>query len=194
MTLKTEKFEEMLSVELTRELAPQRGKALAAFRAELAAEKLAAEQAAAAPAVAGTIKRAEEGKKGWLGGNKQVSRKEMWFWASVPSVAAACVAVMVTLQLAGPRQGGTGTEVARTTAGKAGGTIVVNAPQVREVNQLEVTQKSTGEVVMNNDKPMQPFREQTTRQTQWFDPVDKASYKVIEQPVEKVGYQEITPF
>jgi hypothetical protein len=185
MTLKAEKFEEVLSAELTRELEPQRGKALAAFRAELAAER-----AAEARAVAGSIARVTgDGKGTWLRGNKQISRKEMWFWASVPSLLAACVAVVVTLQLAGPRGGGIGTSA--RAAGKSGGTIVVNAPQVE---QTVVTRQARGDVILANDKAMQLTQEQTIRETKWKDPVEKASYRVIEQPVEKVGYQEITPF
>jgi hypothetical protein len=114
----------------------------------------------------------------------------MWFWASVPSLIAACVAVVVTLQLAGPRGRGTGI-LQPMAAGKSGGTIVVDSPQVE---QVVVTRQDRGDVVLANDKPVQPIREQTTRQTQWFDPVDKASYRVTEQPAEKVGYQEVTPF
>src|SRR6187399_2293660 len=81
MTLKAEKFEELLTRELSASLEPQRGKALAAFRAHLATE-------AERPAIAGSLKDEEA--------RKNISRKEFWFWSCVPSLAAACLAVAVT--------------------------------------------------------------------------------------------------
>jgi len=78
MTLQNEKFEEIVSRQLAAELEPQRGKALAAFRAQMTAE-------AAAPAAI-PISR---------GGGR--SKKMMALWAGAPSLLAACVAVVVTL-------------------------------------------------------------------------------------------------
>jgi hypothetical protein len=82
MTLKAEKFEELLSQELSSQLEPQRGKALAAFRAQTLEQQ---------PMIAGT-----------LVPPRDISRGETWFWASVPTLAAACLAVVVTLKLFTP--------------------------------------------------------------------------------------------
>ena len=93
MTLQNEKFEELLSRQLTAELEPQRGKAAAAFQAQLAAEKAEREAERAARAVAGGSKKREA----WA--RQEVSGRAMWFWAGVPSLVAAGLAIVVTLHL-----------------------------------------------------------------------------------------------
>jgi hypothetical protein len=96
MTLQNEKFEELIAQQLARELDPQRGKAAAAFQAQVAAE--AAERAAEEQArcIAGGSKNRES----WA--RREVSRRGLWFWMGVPSLIAACLAVVVTLPYAGP--------------------------------------------------------------------------------------------
>jgi hypothetical protein len=103
MTLQNEKFEELLARQLAAELEPQRGRAVAAFKAQLAAE--AAEREARV--VAGGSKRMES----WA--QREVSRAGVWFWAGVPSLVAACLAVVLTLQLTSrPVAPGPGNELA----------------------------------------------------------------------------------
>ena len=166
MTLKAEKFEELLSREMTAALDPQRGKALAAFRAHMAEE-------AQRPQIAGSLKQERA---------KQISAREMWFWSSVPSVAAACLAVVVTLKVVGPVNQPTNT-----------GAQMANVIVSPEVQQVERTTRQDGGVLVNNNVPMRVVTEQTTRETQWVDPRDHSVYKLI-QPVENVNYERVQPF
>ena len=41
--------------------------------------------------------------------------------------------------------------------------------------------------------PVRIVQQQTLRQSQWFDPNEKATYRVT-QPVETVNYQQIQPY
>ena len=126
MTLKAEKFEELLTQELTSSLEPQRGKALAAFRAHLATE-------AERPVVAGSLKNARTGR--------DISRKEFWFWSCAPSLVAACLAVVVTLKV-------THTTVPLVNHGNPGadaGPVVVLVPHVEQTD--EITRRQEGQLV-----------------------------------------------
>jgi hypothetical protein len=92
MTLQNEKFEELLSRQLTAELEPQRGRAVEAFQAQMAAE--AAEREAAereARQVAGGSKNRDS----WA--RREVSGPALWLWAGLPSLMAACLAIALTL-------------------------------------------------------------------------------------------------
>jgi hypothetical protein len=77
-----DKLEELLTNHLTVSLEPQRGRALAAFRAKVAEEE--------APAPI-PISRGRE---------NVVPKRALWYWAGVPSLVAAGLAVVVTLQVA----------------------------------------------------------------------------------------------
>ena len=167
MTLKAEKFEELLASELTSSLEPQRGKALAAFRAHMAQE-------GARPAVAASVRPAE---------GREISRMEMAFWSSVPSLIAACLAVVVTLKILVP------TTLPQTDgpAGMAGRTIILTPT----AQQTETVIYSQGTVA--NDSQTRIAREQKERQTQWVDPSDQATY-TLTQPGEAVEYKQIVPF
>jgi len=94
MTLQNEKFEELIAQQLARELEPQRGKAAAAFQAQVAAET--AERAAEERArhIAGGSKN----RQSWA--RREVPARTLWLWMGVPSLIAACLAVVVTLPLA----------------------------------------------------------------------------------------------
>jgi hypothetical protein len=89
MTLQNERFEELLSRQLAAELEPQRGRAAAAFQAQLTAE--AAEREARR--VAGGSK----SQVSWA--RREVSKPAAWMWAGVPSLVAASLAIVLTLQL-----------------------------------------------------------------------------------------------
>jgi hypothetical protein len=154
MTLQNEKFEEMVSRQLTAELEPQRGKALAAFRAHMLAEQAARPGGPAPIPIA-------QGR----------SRRTLALWAGVPSVLAACVAVAVTLHLVdGGRNvpvnpdrgvassqaapGGTGSEVA--SAGGSGAAEVVKTASLPPntgtiVFDSIVTGNVPGNIVITND-------------------------------------------
>jgi len=97
MTMRNEKFEELLSQHLMRELEPQRGKAAAAFQAQVAAE--AQERAAAERArrIAGGSKIQES----WA--RREVPARALWWWMGVPSLIAACLALVVTLPYTGTK-------------------------------------------------------------------------------------------
>ena len=124
MTLQNEKFEELITRQLTRELEPQRGRAAAAFQAQVAAE--AAERVAAerAERIVGGSKNQES----WA--RREVSRRGLWLWMGVPSLIAACLAVVVTLPFAGTKT------VPPTDAGTM---LVKDAPSVPEVLDEGVT-------------------------------------------------------
>ncbi len=89
MTLQNERFEELLSRHLAAELEPQRGRAAAAFRAQMAAE--AAEREARQ--IAGGSRKRES----WA--RREVSKPAVWLWTGVPSLIAAGLAVVLTLHL-----------------------------------------------------------------------------------------------
>lgn len=50
-----------------------------------------------------------------------------------------------------------------------------------------------GTTTLQDNTPVRVVRQQTLRQTHWFDPNEKATYSVTE-PVEKVGYVRIQPY
>ena len=89
MTLQNEKFEELISDQLARQLEPQRGRAAQAFRAQIAAE-------AAAAQIAGGSK----DQQSWA--RRQVSRAGTFLWIGMPSAIAAALALAVTLQFMHP--------------------------------------------------------------------------------------------
>jgi hypothetical protein len=92
MTLQNERFEELLSRQLAAELEPQRGRAMAAFKAQLAAEAVEREAAERqARQIAGGSKKRES----WA--RREVSGPAVWMWAGLPSLIAASLAVVLTL-------------------------------------------------------------------------------------------------
>ena len=98
MTMRNEKFEELLTRQLMRELEPQRGKAAAAFQAQVAAE---AEEHAAEEREARRIAGGAKTQESWA--RREVPARALWWWMGVPSLIAACLAVAVTLPFAGPK-------------------------------------------------------------------------------------------
>jgi len=176
MTLQNEKFEEMLAGRLSKELEPQRGKALAAFRAQMA-------NPVAAPLVM-PVK----------------ARRNLALWAGVPSLMAACVAVVVTLHFAGGQAGpvkpvdpvavatvpGVKSENVAKVANT--GNLVFDAP----ADQLVVTQNIPGGVILSDGTPLRVVRQQEIRQTHWIDPSDHSSM-ILTEPTEKVGYIQVHP-
>ncbi len=176
MTLQNEKFEEMISRQLTAELEPQRGKALATFRAHLAAE-------AAAPAPIPIA----QGR----------SRRTLALWAGVPSLMAACIAVVVTLHFAAP--GGSVKNLPKpvnlSPPGGGVGVVVVPTPKPTSTIVFDgiVTHDTPGNIIMNNNMPLREVHHQEIRQTQWLDPTDHSTMTITE-PVEKVGYVQVQPY
>jgi hypothetical protein len=175
--MQNEKFEELISRQLTATLEPQRGKALAAFQSHLSAEAAAAEHAPI-PLARGLA--------------APVSRRALFLWTAIPSLAAACLAVVIMLQLGGPKSivaPGTDKLVhvdpVKTASPAVGDGVVVSS--------VEVTQNQPGAVVINNTTPVREIRQQTLRQTQWVDPTDHAKYTLTE-PVEKVNYEQVNPY
>jgi hypothetical protein len=179
MTLQNEKFEELVSRQLTAELEPQRGKALAAFRAHIAAE-------GAGPAPI-PISRGRSGKS-------------LALWAGVPSLIAACVAVAVTLHVVKPDQPAAIDTGAKSLAATAPAIPASTPPNVLPPNSGTivfdgfVTHDTPGKIVMGqNNVPLREVRHQEIRQRQVFDPRDNST-TIITEPVEKVGYVEVQPY
>ena len=118
----------------------------------------------------------------------------MWFWASVPSLVAACVAVVVTLQGDGAGRGGaSGHEnIACGGDGRRDDSSVKDVPQV---NQVEVTRTAAGDVILAGQQA-------GAGSAGTKDAADAVGlirstrhlYRVIEQPAEKVGFVEVKPF
>jgi hypothetical protein len=187
MTMQNEKFEELLSAELARQLEPQRGKAAAAFATQIAAETAQREAAErAAREVAGGSKSQENWARG------QVSKRALWVWMSVPSLLAACLAVVVTFQfvggpsnpdLAGNGTGPTGTNTGsaitgmRATEGVGTGTVA---------SQVDVVHNQPGAIIIQDNQPMREIHQQQIRKVQWQDPDDHATYSITEEPTETV--------
>jgi hypothetical protein len=169
MTMRNEKFEELLSEELARQLEPQRGKAAAAFQAQLAAEE--AQRAAERERdVAGGSKN----KQDWA--RREVAPRALWLWMGVPSLVAACLAVVVTLQF---------TRGARNDIKS----IIANPgtnPSAIVASQTDVTHNKPGAVVVRDNQPMREIHQEHIRTVEWVDPADHATYTIIEQPAERV--------
>jgi len=170
MTLKAEKFEELLTQELSSAIEPQRGKALAAFRAHLAEESQR-------PVIAGSLKDQ----------SREISRKEFWFWSCVPSLAAACLAVVVTLKMTHTSVPVAAPANPRTNA--ADGSLVVFTPRVEQTN--EVTRREEG-VLVDGQGPQRVIREEKNRTTEWQD--KNAIYRLSQPQGEAVKYEQIVPF
>lgn len=179
MTLQNEKFEELVSRQLSAELEPQRGKALAAFRAHIAAE-------GTGPAPI-PISRGRSGKS-------------LALWAGVPSLLAACVAVVVTLQVTGKPKSVVEQikEVHTTAPAMLAGADATPATLPKNTGTIVfdgfVTNDTPGKIVMGqNNVPLREVRHQEIRQRQVFDPRDNST-TIITEPVEKVGYVEVQPY
>jgi hypothetical protein len=195
MTMRNEKFEELLSAELARQLEPQRGKAATAFVAHLAAE--AAERQAAERA-AEEVAGGSKSQVHWARG--EVSKRAMWVWMSVPSLIAACLAVVVTLHFVGGTldQGSTTNIVQNGVTGNGGNSALFGPRAVEGVgtgsmaSQTEITQP--GGVVIQNNQPMREIHQQQVIEKEWQDPDNHARYHVTEQSPEKVTPVPTSPY
>jgi len=171
--------EHLISDQLVATLEPQRGKALAAFRQHVAAQK-AGESEGSGPAPI-PISRGARGT-GRSFGRREIPRNALWYWAGVPSLVAAGLAVVVTLQLTAPQKRVTPTDGSAMASGKV-------------TRMEEISRDVPGEVtVLADGTPVREIHRQTTRQTQWEDARDHATYSVTEQPVDTVNYVQVQPF
>ena len=171
-----EKLEALLSSHLHATLDPQRGRALDAFRAHLAQE----EAPASIPISRGVV-----------------PKRALWYWAGVPSLVAASLAVVITLQMVkhplatphpqpmpdNPLLAGFGGAPTPTPTGN----IVFD--------QTETTRDLAGGIaVLPDNTPVRIIRRQGIRETNWLDPRENAVYNLKEEPIENVGYTQIQPF
>ncbi len=137
------------------------------------------------------------------GGIRKKNLSALKLWATMTSAIAAGLAVMITLQMVahsgekiknGANLNGTGQSVS-----KGGGTPLVADGSVPVMDQVELSREVDGGTAMVQDDgngpatPVRVVRQQTLRQSQWFDPNEKATYQVT-QPVETVNYQQIQPY
>jgi hypothetical protein len=190
MTMRNEKFEELLSAELARQLEPQRGKAAAAFAAQIAAE--AAERQAAERA-AREVVGGSRNQANWARG--EVGKRAMWMWMGLPSLIAACLAVVITLQFAGgPSNQMTNNDIAGTgsTPSNTGSTFAGMQPTagvgtgVMASQRDEIIRNQPGGIIIQNNQPMREIHQQQIRKYQWQDPNDHATYSITEEPTETV--------
>jgi len=117
MTVNAEKFEELLGAELKATLDRERGKSVAAFRGYVAAEEANGRRGNGGEDGAGRDAYRPNFKK------RQISRREVWMWTAGPSLVAACLGVVLTLQVVGGRTHGV-----ERDAG-AGGLMVGDVPK-----------------------------------------------------------------
>jgi hypothetical protein len=160
-------LETLLTQHLTATLEPQRGRAAVAFRRHLEVGSAGDDAPASLPLSRGVI-----------------PRRALWYWAGVPSLVAAGLAVVVTLQTPGTRH----TE--KSSPANAG-TITFDAPAL---DQYELSRDINAGVAELNGDPVRVIRHQEMRHAQWVDPSDRATYGITEQPVERVGYLKVQPY
>jgi hypothetical protein len=159
-----DKVEQLVSEHLQRTLESQRGRAVAAFRAQMKAGGVA-------PGVIGF----DEARR--------ASVRMLRIWAGAASALAACLAIVVTMQY-----------VRQPEISGSGRPATVQQASAPMMDQVELSREVDGGTrMLQDDTPVQVVREQTLRQTQWFDPNEKATYSVTE-PIEKVGYVRIQPY
>ncbi len=204
MTLQNEKFEELLAQQLTRELEPQRGRAAAAFAAQVAAEAAQRAEEERAARVAG----GSRNKESWA--RREVSGRSLLVWTGAPALIAAALAVVVTLHFVGagsrpagqntidtrivnnvlpapPMRGGAD-EMANGNSGSA--TIVRDAVIYgggggTVVSDVTLMQSYPGVVVIKESLPVRAVVPQAIGGMQWGDPADHEAYKLPEPPQEE---------
>ncbi len=172
-----DRIEQAVSGHLAQALDGQRGRAAAAFRAHIASEPLGA-----APASLSF----EQARKA-----ADREMRTLKIWAGVASALAACLAVVITMQsISHPAQSG---------GPFPGPMATTHDPNISNVSAsvMDQTELSRdldgGTTTLQDNTPVRVVRQQTLRQTHWFDPNEKATYSVTE-PVEKVGYVRIQPY
>ena len=118
---------------------------------------------------------------------KEIPRRALWYWAGVPSLVAAGLAVVVTLQFMGGSGSG-GFRPGMVPKRRRAGGLAANQPLRRRVE--EVSQEVPGEVKVLADAARRcgKFGGRRCGSTQWEDAKDHATYSVTEQPMEKVDY------
>ncbi len=172
-----DEIEQAVSAHLAKALDGQRGRAAAAFRRRMMSLDMGSD------ADTHSFARAADAR----------AMRTLKIWAGAASALAACLAVLVTLQVVS-RTGGGGREVASPDRGSVRvdpNLMNVNAPMM---DQVELSRDVDGGTAMLPDNtPVRVVRQQTLRQTQWFDPNDKATYRVTE-PGEQVGYVRMQPY
>jgi hypothetical protein len=165
-----DKVEQLVSGHLQRTLESQRGRAVAAFREQMKAGGVAGEP----------LSFEEERRR---------SVRALRMWAGAASLMAACLAVVVTLQFV--RHQGGGTETGNVNSGQSVAAQPVSVPMM---DQVELSRELDGGTRLLQDQtPVRVVRQQRLLQKQWFDPNEKATYRVT-QPVEQVGYVRIQPY
>jgi hypothetical protein len=164
-----DKVDQAVTAQLARALDGQRGRSLAAFRAQLAA----------APLDPYSFERAQ-------------AMRTLKLWAGAASALAACLALVLTLQfMANSGTNGRSMNVAQRGGGGNPNLMAVNAPAM---DQVELSRDiDGGTAVLDDQTPVRVVREETLRQTRWFDPREKATYSMM-QPVERVAYMRMQPY
>ncbi|MCL2646508.1 MAG: hypothetical protein FWD61_05820 [Phycisphaerales bacterium] len=101
--------------------------------------------------------------------------------AGTSSAIAACLAVVLTAQF-----------LMRPPIAPTGSTATNSQTPV--IDRITYTQNfDGGTVVLQDQTPARMLRQQTVKQTEWFDPSENATYSVT-QPVETVEYQQLQPY
>lgn len=169
-----DKIEQAVSAHLAKALDGQRGRAAAAFRAQVASEEVGGD--------AYSFARAAEAR----------GMQSLKIWAGATSVLAACLAVVVTVQMVS--RSGSERVVPFPGAEMSHGDPNVMNVSSPMMDQVELSRDVDGGTAMLQDNtPVRVVRQQTLRQTQWFDPNEKATYRMVE-PGERVGYVRMQPY
>lgn len=117
--------------------------------------------------------------------------RRAWIWASIPTAIAACIAIVATIGYMGARN-----DPGVAISGQ-GGTNPGAAPVAQRIDEntyyrdfdagIRVVRDETG------SRPMRAIRRQVIRETQWYDPVEKATMRVT-VPEEGTVYVKVQPF
>lgn len=112
---------------------------------------------------------------------KRKMMRSLRIWAGAAAAMAACLAVVVTLQ--------------RSPGDTENPSVV--APQqvsVPIIDQVELSRNvDAGTQLLPDQTPVRVVKQQTLKQTRWFDESERATYEITE-PVERVGYERIQPY
>ena len=111
--------------------------------------------------------------------------RRTWFYAAIPTAAAACIAVVATINYMKP-----------TTVDKGGGggtKVAVNTPSVDSTTYYR--DFDGGVRVVSDERgehPVRQIRRQVMQETEWYDPVEKATIRV-QVPTEQVVFVSAEP-
>jgi hypothetical protein len=119
---------------------------------------------------------------------REVKRtRRAWFLAAIPTAVAACVVVLATISYMKPG-------VVDAGKGSGGGTVVADSPKVDSTTYYRDFDGGVRVVSdENGTRPVRQIRRQVVQETEWYDPVEKATMRVT-VPAEQTVYVGVQPY